>query len=342
MRLICLNRSEKTRVEVLQCSLCAASARQQAIVFGIFWIPSSLWDRVLLVFFFGILRSDGIRLAPAVGDSSGVSGRCHDVRRWWKPQWERRQLGAKLRLLSQRGETAANVPQHHRERCGDCKTAKRCKRAGARQNAERQLGFHSITDSNSHRAGGQKAVKDWDFALSFQLYLSSGQCTPDRGRRRRSATVRGSGVQRAAGVRRKTATHYLYFLPQQPTKRGKRCISNTVHEHTRREKPRTMHLLPWDCNCKAQQTQLASLLWTSVQDELQLSPLFLYDRLNLNNFLTCIFNVLLTVFFSIHAPVYHINNTHLWICDYTKYNGKSSLYHTICMHGLIYMLLSCL
>lgn len=32
------------------------------------------------------------------------------------------------------------------------------------------------------------------------------------------------------------------------------------------------------------QTQLASLLWTSVQDELQLSPLFLYDRLNLNTF----------------------------------------------------------
>ncbi len=138
------------------------------VSFWILWILPSRFHQALFTQI-GVQRnfSDGICHAAAHGDSSSVPGYYHDVRGWGEPQRERRQLGAELRLLSQCGEAAADVAQVHCGQCGYSKATEHSERAGTRQDAERQHCFHGVTNSYSHRAGGQKAVKDWDSALSF-------------------------------------------------------------------------------------------------------------------------------------------------------------------------------
>lgn len=125
----CRKYIRETHIRVWRWSVCVASAWQQAIIsFWILWILPSRFHRALVQTFF----SNGICHAAAHSDSSSVLGCCHDVRGWGKPQRERRQLGAELRLLSQCGEAAADDTQVHGGRCGYSKATKRSERAGTR------------------------------------------------------------------------------------------------------------------------------------------------------------------------------------------------------------------
>ena len=78
-------------------------------------------------------------------------------------------------------EETADLPADGRQQRGDRQAEKRGKRQGARPDPERQHRLHSAEDSDTHRAGGQKAVKDRDSSPGLQLHRPLGQRAACRG-----------------------------------------------------------------------------------------------------------------------------------------------------------------
>ena len=99
--------------------------------------------------------------APAHGNALGVPQPRDDVRGRGNPQRERRQLHRSvLWNMHPDAEETANLPADGRQQRGDREAEERGQRQGARSDTERQHRLHSAEDSDTHRAGGQKAVKD--------------------------------------------------------------------------------------------------------------------------------------------------------------------------------------
>lgn len=163
------------------------------------------------------LFDDDICHAAACGDAFDLFRLRHHIGGRWEPQRERRRLGAKL--LRVHRETAKDFPKTGGELGCGYEAEERGERQREGQNPERQHRIHGSEDSHTHRAGGQKALQDWNSPPGIQLHFPSGQRTSSWRRQRwRTALPRRGPCARRE--RRKAAADHLHLLSEQPEERG--------------------------------------------------------------------------------------------------------------------------